>query len=47
MHIGLITHEYPPDSHGGVGSFTRDLAEGLVQAGDKVTVIAVDPQDPG
>ncbi len=43
MHIGLFTHEYPPEPHGGIGAFTRDLAEGLVAEGQKVTVFAVNP----
>ncbi|ADV46969.1 glycosyltransferase family 4 protein [Nitratifractor salsuginis] len=40
-HIGFICHEYPPCNHGGIGSFTKDLAEGLVQAGFKVSVIGM------
>lgn len=38
MHIGFNCYEYPPCSHGGVGSFTIDLAESLVKNGFKVTV---------
>lgn len=38
MHIGLHCFEYPPCNHGGIGSFTKDLAEGLVREGHEVTV---------
>ena len=39
MHIGFICHEYPPCNHGGIGSFTKELAEGLVKFGHQVSVI--------
>jgi len=38
MHIGIHCFEYPPCNHGGIGSFTKDLAEGLVREGHEVTV---------
>jgi len=38
-HIGFVCHEYPPCKHGGIGSFTKDLAEALVEDGYDVTVI--------
>ena len=41
MHIGFVCHEYPPCNHGGIGSFTKDLAEGLIQSGFSVSVIGV------
>ena len=41
MHILFVCHEYPPCNHGGIGSFTKDLAEGLVSSGHKVTVVGV------
>jgi len=41
IHIGFICHEYPPCNHGGIGSFTKDLAEGLVKAGFSVSVIGI------
>ena len=41
IHIGFICHEYPPCNHGGIGSFTKDLAEGLVKAGFNVSVIGI------
>lgn len=45
MHICLICYEYPPAIHGGVGTFTRDLAEGLVSRGITVTVVGVYDQN--
>lgn len=41
LHIGLVCEEYPPTPHGGIGSVFRDLAEGLVAAGNRVTVVGV------
>ena len=41
MHIGFICHEYPPCNHGGIGSFTKDLSEGLVKEGFQVSVIGI------
>jgi glycosyltransferase involved in cell wall biosynthesis len=38
MRIGLITGEYPPD-RGGVGDFTNQLGEALVNLGHEVHVI--------
>ena len=43
MHLALICNEYPPAPHGGIGSSSQDLAEGLVQAGHRVTVMGVYP----
>ncbi|MFN7140579.1 MAG: glycosyltransferase family 4 protein, partial [Limisphaerales bacterium] len=45
LHIGLISHEYPPFPHGGIGSSNHDLAEGLVEAGHQVTVVGLYPKD--
>lgn len=39
--ILINCYEYPPSIHGGVGTFTRDLAEGLVGKGWEVTVIGI------
>lgn len=39
FHLCLICHEYPPFGVGGIGSFTRTLAEGLVNRSCAVTVI--------
>lgn len=41
LHLCLLCNEYPPAPHGGIGSFTLDLAEGLAQAGQAVTVVGV------
>lgn len=42
--VGLVCCEYPPAAHGGIGSFSRDLARGLCQRGHTVFVIgAYDP----
>lgn len=38
MRVLFICNEYPPNLHGGIGSFTRDIAEGLVNAGHSVTI---------
>lgn len=38
MHIGIHCFEYPPCNHGGIGSFSKDLAEGLVHQGHDVTI---------
>ena len=42
MHICLICDELPPGPHGGVGSFTADLANGLADAGNRVTVLVAE-----
>ena len=41
MHIGLICDEYPPAPYGGSGAVFRDLAEGLVAMGNRVTVVGI------
>ena len=41
MHIGLVCSEYPPAVHGGIGTFTRDLARGLAAKGHAVSVVGV------
>jgi glycosyltransferase involved in cell wall biosynthesis len=41
LSIGFICNEYPPRPHGGIGSSTQDLAEGVVIAGGKATVMGV------
>ncbi|MBK9713250.1 MAG: glycosyltransferase family 4 protein [Kouleothrix sp.] len=41
LHICFISQEYPPDTGwGGIGSYTYEMAHGLVQAGHRATVIA-------
>jgi len=39
--ILINCYEYPPEVHGGVGSFSRDLAEGLVSIGWQVYVVGI------
>lgn len=41
MHICIVCNEYPDSNHGGIGSFTKDLAEGLVQNRIEVSVIGI------
>jgi len=41
VHICIICNEYPNSNHGGIGSFTKDLAEGLVEKGFNVSVLGV------
>lgn len=41
LRLCFICNEYPPSSHGGIGTVTRDLAEGLAAAGMCATVIGV------
>src|SRR5262249_54963347 len=43
VKLGLICPEYPPSPHGGVGTFTQDLARALVRAGHEVRVAGVYP----
>lgn len=38
MRILYICNEYPPHVHGGIGSFTRDIAESMHQKGQHVEV---------
>jgi glycosyltransferase involved in cell wall biosynthesis len=38
VRILFICNEYPPYLHGGIGSFTRDIANGLVNTGVSVTI---------
>jgi len=39
MRIGFFCNEYPPRPHGGIGTFVRAIARGLVEAGHEVTVV--------
>ncbi len=43
MHVAFICNEYPPGTHGGIGSFTRTLGRRLVGEGHRVTVIGTYP----
>jgi glycosyltransferase involved in cell wall biosynthesis len=40
MHVVLLSHEYPPFLFGGIGTSTRDLAQGLSRKGVKITIIS-------
>jgi len=39
MHLCFLCAEYPPAPHGGIGVFTKTLAEALVARGHMVTVV--------
>jgi glycosyltransferase involved in cell wall biosynthesis len=39
MHIVFLCNEYPPATHGGIGSFTQTMAQALNTRGHMVTVI--------
>jgi glycosyltransferase involved in cell wall biosynthesis len=39
MHICYLCSEYPPERHGGVGTFTQTLGRALVRRGHSVTVV--------
>ncbi len=40
LRLCLFTREYPPQGHGGIGQWTREVAAGLAARGHEVTVIA-------
>jgi glycosyltransferase involved in cell wall biosynthesis len=39
MRVVFICNEYPPEPHGGIGTFVQILARALVQAGHSVSVV--------
>ena len=41
MNICFICSEYPPFSHGGIGVYTKSMAEELQKIGHKVVVIGI------
>lgn len=43
MRIALIANEYPPEPHGGIGSFTSVYARALASKGHDVTVVGIAP----
>lgn len=45
LHVALVSQQYPPDSCGGIGVYTERLAQGLVRAGHRVTVLAHAAED--
>ncbi len=42
MHLCLVTPEFPPDKHGGVGTLMVEMTCGAIAAGHKVSVIHID-----
>lgn len=46
MHLAFICDEYPPSPHGGIGSVTRELAEGLAAVGNEIVVAGVSVTEP-
>ena len=38
MRILFLCNEYPPTIHGGIGTFTRDIAIGLAKEGHDVSI---------
>ena len=40
LRLCLFSREYPPQGHGGIGQWTREVAVGLAARGHEVTVIA-------
>lgn len=45
MHIVLVSQEFPPDKHGGIGSQTKAKAHALVARGHAATVITQNGRD--
>lgn len=43
MHICFLTHEYPPASHGGIGTFIQTMGRALVEQGHQVSVLGLYP----
>jgi len=44
VRICLLTNEYPPEVHGGLGTFCREIGRGLVGLGHEVTVLGTGPR---
>jgi glycosyltransferase involved in cell wall biosynthesis len=44
MRICFLCSEYPPSSHGGIGTFVQVLARALVREGHEVRVVGIYPQ---
>lgn len=45
MNICYICHEYPPLLNGGIGTFTKELSEGLARQGHNITVLGFYEQE--
>ena len=43
MHVALVSQEYPPGQHGGIGAQNKIKADGLAARGHSVTVITHSP----
>jgi glycogen synthase len=43
VRVCFICNEYPPSSHGGIGSITQILARELVKRGSRAVVVGIDP----
>lgn len=43
--MGFVCNEYPPDAHGGIGSFTYDLAHALAERGHRIWVVGLSDRD--
>jgi glycosyltransferase involved in cell wall biosynthesis len=41
MNIGILCGEYPPCKNGGIGTYTKDIAEGLTKMGHNVIVFGI------
>ena len=41
MKICFVCSEYPPGSHGGIGTFTQTLSRALVKKGHYVRVVGI------
>lgn len=41
MNIVLLCGEYPPCNNGGIGTFSKELAEGLSKSGNNIVVIGL------
>ena len=39
MHLAFLSNEFPPEPHGGIGSFTVEMARALTSNGHRVSVI--------
>jgi glycosyltransferase involved in cell wall biosynthesis len=39
MNLVYVCNEYPPDPHGGIGTFVQTIAHGMKRAGHSVTVV--------
>lgn len=45
MRLALLCNEYPPQPHGGIGTFTQSYARAMVRDGHAVTVLGLGGRD--